>query len=227
MDYDSLLELVKKRRSVRRFKQEPIPDEYVDKIIEAARWAPSAANSQPWEFIVIKKQELRDRIIELINENNNLSHKMEIAREPELRFRWAAPGYVRAPVFIILCGDTRTKDAYPLSATLQQGDSHFTSSLTSAFLYMTLAVTTLGLGAQWVSAIATPYVQSLTKDLLKVPKELKFYDMMAVGYPDMEPKVRLVRAKEEMVHYDYYDKTKFRTEQQVRDFIAGLRRGSS
>jgi nitroreductase len=223
MDYDSLLELVKKRRSIRKFKPEPIPDEYVDKIIEAARWAPSGANSQPWEFIVVKKKELKDKIIELINESNNLMHKMEVVREPEQRFKWSPPGYVRAPVFIILCGDTRTKDAYPLNATLQHGSEIFTSSLASAFLYMNLAATTLGLGAQWVSAIASTYVQSLAKDLLGVPKELELYDMMAVGYPDTEPKPRLVRAKEEMVHYDHYDKTKFRTEQQVKDFIAALR----
>ena len=224
MDYESLLELVKKRRSIRKFKTEPIPDEYVDRIIEAARWSPSGANSQPWEFIVVKKQELRDRIIELISETTNLNHKMELAREPEQRFVWSPAGYARAPVLIILCGDPRTQDAYPLNTTLQRGVSVFTSSLASAFLYMHLAATALGLGSQWVSSIANPYVQSLTKDLLGVPKELEFYDMMAVGYPDAEPKPRPVRAKEEMVHYDYYDKTKFRTEQQVKDFLATLRR---
>ncbi len=57
MNYENLLELVKERRSIRKFKPDPIPDEYVDKIIEAARWAPSGGNSPPWEFIVIKKQE--------------------------------------------------------------------------------------------------------------------------------------------------------------------------
>ena len=50
MDYDSLLKLVKNRRSMRKFKPEPIPDEYVDKIIEVARWAPSGANSQTWQL---------------------------------------------------------------------------------------------------------------------------------------------------------------------------------
>ena len=215
MDYDSLLELVKKRRSIRKFKPEPIPYEYVDKIIEAARWAPSGANSQPWEFIIVKKQELRDKIIELIQEYNNLVDKMDITREPELRFRFQPAGYARAPVFIILCGDTRTKDAYPLNTTLQWGGSIFNSSLASAFLYMQLAATTLGLGAQWVSAISYPYVQSFTKELLGVPKEMEFYDMMAVGYPDSEPGPRLVRDKEEMVHNDHYDKTRFRTEARV------------
>ena len=77
MDYQNLLELVKKRRSIRKFKPEPIPDEYVDKIIEVARWAPSGANSQPWEFIVVKKQDLKDRIIELIKENNNLMRQSD------------------------------------------------------------------------------------------------------------------------------------------------------
>jgi nitroreductase len=88
---------------------------------------------------------------------------------------------------------------------------------------MTLVATTLGLGSQWVSATATPYVQSIIKDLLKIPKELEIYDMLAVGYPDFEPKPRLVRAKEEMIHYDYYDEGKSRTDEKVNDFIAQLR----
>ncbi len=134
-------------------------------------------------------------------------------------------GYVRAPVFIILCGDTRTKNAYPLNVVLDRGGSIFTSSLANAFLYMTLAATSLGLASQWVSAIDNSYVQALTKDLLGVPEELEFYDMLAVGHSDTEPRPRLVRAREEMVHYDYYDKAKFRTDQQVKDFIAALRRG--
>jgi len=224
MDYDSLLELVKKRRSVRKLKPDPIPDEYIDRIIEVARWAPSGANSQPWEFIVINKQELKDRIIELINENREITLKIEETREPaELKFKFGAPGYVCAPVFIILCGDPRTKDAYPINSKLVRGSSHFTSSLANCFLYMNLAVTSLGLGAQWESSIVQPYVQALTKGLLNVPRELEFYDMLAVGYPDMEPKPRHVRDMQEIIHYNGYDRTKFRTEQQVKAFIASQR----
>ncbi len=224
MNYDSLLELVIKRRSIRKLKPDPIPDELVDNIIEVARWAPSGANSQPWEFIVIKKQELRDRIIELINEQNSLMGKIEVVREPELRFKRSLLVDTRAPVFIIVCGDTRTVDAYPLATALQRGHSHFVSGLANAFLYMSLAGTALGLGTQWVSAIAHHYVQSFIKDLLGVPKEIEFYDMLAVGYPDMEPKPRFVRAREEIVHYDYYDKAKFRTDVEVKDFIGTISR---
>ena len=64
MDYDSLLELVKMRRSIRRFKPDPVPDEYIDRIIEVARYAPSGFNMQPWEFVVVKKPELRSKIAE-------------------------------------------------------------------------------------------------------------------------------------------------------------------
>ena len=86
MDYQSLLELVEKRRSTHRYKPDPIPDEYVDNIIEAARWAPSGANSQPWEFVVVRKQELKDRIVKLFEEQHEISYKIEQSREPDRRF---------------------------------------------------------------------------------------------------------------------------------------------
>ncbi len=230
MDYEGFLELVKQRRSIRRFRPEPIPDEYVDKIIEAARWAPSGANSQPWEFIVIKEQNLKNRIVELLKEDGNLSHKMEITREPEMRHPAFSkplqelPGFAEAPVFIVLCGDTRTKVAYPLATLMRQSGSVFYSSLASAFLYMHLAATTLGLGSQWVSTIAYPYVQCLTKALLEIPKEFEIYDLMAVGYPASGPKPRLVRAKEGIVHFNYYDKDKFKSEAEIKDLIVALRK---
>jgi len=231
MNYESLLELVKKRRSIRRFKPDPVPDEYVEKIIEAARWAPSGANSQPWEFIIVKKHELKDSIIKLYGEHRIFDHRMELTREPELRFPTyikppqQPPGFAAAPVFIILCGDPRTNEARPLSVALE-ASSTFDSDLASAFLYMHLAAAALGLGSQWVSAVSNPLVQCLIKKLLGIPGELEIYDMMAVGYPASELKPRLVRAREEMVHYDYYDKSMFRTEKEVKDFIAALRRSS-
>ena len=62
MDYDSLLELVKNRRSIRKFKTDPVSDEHIDKILEVARQAPSGLNSQPWEFIVITDPAMLDTL---------------------------------------------------------------------------------------------------------------------------------------------------------------------
>ena len=69
MSYNSFLELVKKRRSVRRFKPDPVPDEDIEKIIDAARWAPSGFNTQPWEFVVVREKELKDKIIDAVEEH--------------------------------------------------------------------------------------------------------------------------------------------------------------
>ena len=229
MDYESLLELVKTRRTIRSFKADPIPDEYVDKIIETARWAPSGANSQPWEFIVIKEQETKDKVVDILKYHGEYSRKVELTREDDLRFPTVAnparnPGYKNAPVFIIVCGDPRTKEAYPLLTTFNRGDSHFASGLASAFLYMNLAATTLGLGSQWVSATGHPFAQCLLKELLGIPQELVIYDMLALGYSTYKPKPRFVREKIDMVHYGRYDATKYRTDKDVRDFIVSLRK---
>ena len=230
MDYEGFLKLVKTRRSIRSFKTDPIPDEYVERIIETARWAPSGANSQPWEFVIVKDKEIKNRIVDIVNDHSGYSRKVELTREEDLRFSAVSgpvrePGYKNAPVFIILCGDPRTKEAYPLLTLLNRGDSHFASGLASAFLYMTLAATTLGLGSQWVSAIGHPFVKCLLRELLGIPQKLDIYDMMALGYPAYQPKPRLVRERVEMVHHGRYDKANYRSDEEIRKFIVGLRKG--
>jgi len=235
MNYEDFLELVQKRRCIRRFKPDPIPDEYVDKIIDAARWAPSAFNSQPWEF-VIAKGEWRDKVVQVLTEyftaRDKLLSKMEAVREP-----WQdtltnslsrGPGgmdYRTAPVFIILFGDTRTMKGLPmlLQYDNQRGQAHLTSSLAMAFIYMHMAATTLGLASRWVSAVNDPVTHCLLQELLGIPKEMEVYDMMAVGYPAVKPRPKLLRPKEKMVHYGYCGKDDFRTEEEVNDFIRRTR----
>jgi len=60
-----VFECILSRRSIRSFKDEPVPDEALERILEAARWAPSAVNRQPWHFIVIKNRETLRRIASL------------------------------------------------------------------------------------------------------------------------------------------------------------------
>jgi nitroreductase len=105
MEYDSILELVKNTRSIRRFKPDPIPDEYIDKVIEVARWAPSGFNQQPWDFIVVKKPELKLKILEFCGAYGAQSAQMEIARESWQKGPKWEPGrrdsdFSVAPVFI-------------------------------------------------------------------------------------------------------------------------------
>ena len=65
--YEQLLDLVKKRRTVRQFKHDPVPEGSVEKIIEVARWAPSGFHTQPWEFVAVQKKEIRQAVIDALD----------------------------------------------------------------------------------------------------------------------------------------------------------------
>lgn len=230
-DYDFFLELAKKRRSVRQFKPDPVPDEHVTRIIEAALWSPSGFNSQPWEFIVVKEPTLKDKIVQLVTEyRGNLGTRLEATREswmvsqpspgPENKNDWRA-----APVFILLCGDTRTKVGLPMTVRYEYAkyQSIFTSSLANAFVYMQLAATALGLTSCYVSPVKSAFLYPLVRDILGIPREFEVYDMLALGYPDAESKPKLMRDKKMMVHYDYCVEEDFRTDEEVNDFIIKTR----
>jgi nitroreductase len=235
MNYEAFLDLVKNRRSIRRFKPDPIPNEYVDKIIEAARWAPSGFNLQPWEFVVVKDPKLKEEIVQIFKEATANAMKMETCREPWQKRPGTIPpppqpsgpagDYSNAPVFIILFGDTRTNAGLPMGRrydhTLMQ--EAFLSGLANAFIYMHLAAKSLGLASQWVSSVSNPYAHCLVKNLLGVPHELEVYDMMALGHSEEAPKPRMVRELKEMVHYDHCGESAFRSAQEVRDFIFKIR----
>jgi nitroreductase len=228
MDYDGLLDLVKTRRSIRAFTEDPIADDLVDKIIEAARWAPSGANSQPWEFIVIRQQETKDAIASIVRDMMELGHKAELTRPPELRWPSAArpvtePGFKKAPVMILVCGDRRVSKSFPLLAYLERGEANFVSALASAFLYMALAATSLGLGCHWVSQVGSGYCSAMVKDLLGIPEDLVVYDMLCVGHPAGEAAPRLVRDRDSMTHHERFDPAKHRSDEQIREYLVSLR----
>jgi nitroreductase len=75
---DAFLEVLQGRRSIRTgfLRDKPVPDEVIEKILEAARWAPSAGNSQPWEFLVMRSLEIREKIVEIFK--TQMRDKIEI-----------------------------------------------------------------------------------------------------------------------------------------------------
>jgi len=232
MEYSDLLDLLKSRRSIRRLKPDPLPDESIDKIIEAARWAPSGFNTQPWEFIVVKKQALKDRIVNICRAGRGQYAEMETAREawqgkmPKLKPGGDVSDFSQAPVFIILCGDTRTRPGLPMGRRYDpyRWESVFLSSLANAFLLMHLAATSLGIASRWVSSVGTPYGQCMVKNLLGLPEELEIYEMMVLGYPAVKPRPKLMRAKAEMMHHDDCGAGDFRTDEEMKDFLRKTRR---
>jgi nitroreductase len=212
--YDCFLELVKKRRTIRQFKPDPVPDEYIDKIIETARWAPSGFHTQPWEFVVVKNEDTRAKIVAALEQ-----HGPPIKGKSQDTAKQASPqrSFRDAPVFILLLGDWRARVGLPDS--VQGNDamvaSIFCSGLASAFLCMHLAAAALGLSSQWYTATSRPEAERAIKDIIGIPEALKIYDMMVVGYAANPPIPKIIRDIEGLVHYDDCGEQNFRTDEQV------------
>jgi nitroreductase len=208
--YDCLLELVKKRRTVRQFKSDPVPDECITKIIEVARWAPSGFHTQPWEFVVVREKECRDKIIAV------LERKAPPIKNPQQNDSLRA-SFRDAPVFIIVLCDWRARVGLPDRA--QESDalvaSIFCSSLASTFLYMHLAAASMGLVSQWYSAAAGGEAERKIREIIGIPEPLKIYDMMVLGYAAQTPLPKEVRDPGSMTHYDSCGAGDFRTDKEV------------
>jgi nitroreductase len=233
-DYDTLLELVKTRVSVRNLKPDPIPDEYVTRILEIGRWAMSGANGQPWDFVIVKDPAIKKELFRVYaEENNDFIYWMEQQRDFKLRhpsFQMTAEdavqkqrvsqGWSEAPVLIVLLGDGRRQWATVQGAhTFGRGQSHLTDGLANASMMMHLAAASLGLGSQHT----TIHIEDPFKRVLGVPDLLTFNLIMPIGYPDVPSKEGVRRPLEDMVHYDRYDMSKYMSNEQALQYLYQLR----
>ena len=128
-------------------------------------------------------------------------------------------GFVHAPVFIIIVGDPRTIEAYPVRTRMDKWQSHYFSSLSNTVLTIVLAAEAIGLGSQWLSDIASPYFATMVKALLGIPDPLQPYHLIPIGHVSRKLRPNPRRELDEMVHQDQYDMAKFRSDEQVREFF--------
>ena len=154
MDFEEFAEVVRSRRAIRTFKPDPIPDEDIEKILDVARWAPSGGNAQPWEFIVVKDPEMKQKIEDLyLRLDHKRSQVWETTRREDLR-HWAAtmgkPNFAEAPVIIVPIGDLRTTYASVVAVHVLYHLRNL-ENMTNVTLLIHLAAVALGLGVQWVS----------------------------------------------------------------------------
>ncbi len=235
MQIDGFLELTRKRRSIRQFKADPVPDESVMQILEAARWAMSGGNGQTWQYMVIRKQEIKDKLAEIYAHYREISLAVELTRLEEYRqpaFR--APGsgdsadvtrsrftvWRNAPVIIAVLGDRRLMQANTLAARLFEMHT-FDQNLACTSYAIHLAAASLGLGAQWLSLL--PPVSEAMKSVLGIPLELTLFNLNPIGHPAVAP-VSHRRELHELVHHDTYDMKKFMTNDDIREYILRQRK---
>ncbi|MBI4528624.1 MAG: nitroreductase family protein [Deltaproteobacteria bacterium] len=235
-EYEMLLNIIKTRMSVRKFRPDPIPDDYVQKILEVSRWAMSGANSQPWEFIVVKDPDIKRQLRDAYSEyNTDYIFWMEQQREYKLRhpsyqvkgdpresleFNKKKTNWHLAPAVIVVLGDGRRQWGTVMGAhTFGRGQSHLTDGLANASFLIHLAVAALGLTSEWVSI----HVQEPFKRILGVPDLLMLYLIIPIGYPDVGPRAGTRRPLHDIVHHDRYDMSKYMTNEDIIRYLYGLR----
>jgi nitroreductase len=189
----------------------------VSLILDCARWAPSGGNGQPWEFIVVRNKETRHRIADYYLKQ--LEPKREMDQAVRGSAKMTGDGFRRAPVHIVIVGDPRVKESYPIRTKLEKAESHFITGLANATLLIHLAATSLGLASQYVSDANSPYMETMLKVLLKIPEPLRIYHLVPIGYAKSQVEAPPRRSLEEITHYEKYDMSNFRDDQGMTRFI--------
>lgn len=228
---DEFLTLVKQRRSCRAFRPDPFPDDHLQKILEAARWSMSGGNAQPWEFIVIKDGETRNQIANIYSAYENERWFMEQTRIQELQHSGIPAknkpdvSFREAPVIIAVCGDPRTLQTSVVGGTYLASDGGFDAiylkNMANVTQMIHLASAAVGLGSEWVSV--SYMIEGRLKSLLEVPDQLRIPTLVPLGYPAHPPSTPYRRELSELLHFEKYDRSKFRTAQDVIQFIKNLR----
>ena len=153
-----VFEAIKGRRSVRRYKPERVDKELIIKLLEAARWAPSGGNIQPWLFIVIDDPKVLDVV------------------------RKISPGYFGdAPLAILVCSNK--EKAFKIGGILGR-DYLSVADCAMAVENMLLAAYALGLG----TCVVKSFSHTAIKELLNIPPGIEPELLVIVGYPDQTPK---------------------------------------
>ncbi len=175
---NTVIEAIRKRRSVRSYEPKPVPRDSIHTIIEAGNEAPSAMNSQPWRFVVVEDKEAKEellraalpharKIIEMVKEVDRERHEMIMKRFSELK----DPVYYSAPVIVFVIGSGR----------------YAAHSCPLACENMMLAAHALGLGSCWVGFGAMVTEDAEVRDLLELKEDETLFGPLLIGYPKVYP----------------------------------------
>ena len=178
-----LLELIRTRRSIRRYADRPVPPDLAEQLLTAAIWAPSAHNRQPWRFVVMEATATKERLAAAMGEQL----RRDLAADglaAEAIERDAGRSYARisrAPLLVLLCLTLADMDDYPDARRRANEAAMAAQSAAMAGQNLLLAAHALGLGACWLCApLFCPGVVRATLDL---PADWQPQGLITAGYP--------------------------------------------
>jgi nitroreductase len=167
-----LSEAIKKRRSIRAFKKQDIPEEIVEKLIDAARWAPSAGNIQPWEFVIVRKQDVKEELVKAADQ-----------------------AFIEeAPVVIVVCANEKLSS---MGYGIRGRTLYCIQDTAAAIQNILLTAHSLGLGSCWIGA----FNEDEAKKAVNAPEGIRPVAIIPVGHADETPSRRSRRPLNQIIHY--------------------------
>lgn len=173
---DAVLDNIMTRTSIRQFTAEPVPQDIVEQLLRAGMAAPTAMNSQPWEFVVLNDRDTLDR----------LAGKLRYAKMLE-----------RAPLAIIVCARTTFLDR----EGRERENIFWVDDCAAATENILLAAHALGLGAVWTAAKDDR--GAIVRDALGIPEGYATLNVIAIGYPAENPAPK-DKWKPEKIHWNKF-----------------------
>ena len=174
------IELVKRRKSVRKYSDKIVSRDLIDKCIEAARLAPSACNSQPWTFLVVDEPKIKNEIVEKSMTGIYSLNKFAFS----------------APVLIIVVRE-KSKYIARMAGTLRDV-KYSLIDVGIACDHLTLQAAETGLGTCWIGW----FDEKAIKKILGLPKSIQIDIVITLGYPeDNSPKEKNRKTLDEIRRY--------------------------
>jgi len=177
------MDIFEKRRSIRKYTDQPVSEETLHQLIEAARVAPSGNHTQPWYFIAVRSEEIKQKIVHAEHDQ-----------------KWM----LTAPLFIVCVADgaVRLKEEGVVfhETTPYKEQKLVLRDTAIAVEHIVLKAVELGLGACWTGLFA----QQEMRDILGIPGDKHVVAVLTIGYPDPEdePKEKARRSIEDMLMYE-------------------------
>ncbi|MDY6917194.1 MAG: nitroreductase family protein [Chloroflexota bacterium] len=178
----NVMEVMKTRRSVRKFKADPVGDDALNTVLDAARWAPSWANTQCCRLVVVKDPENKAKLADALTPTNP-----------------AANAVRTAPVVIVACA-VLGRSGFKRGEVMTSKGDWFMFDVALAMQNLTLAAWELGLGTVHVGLFDAKKVE----EALQVPDGVTVVSMTPLGYPDEEPKAPARKELSEIVFRERY-----------------------
>ncbi len=176
-----LMEIIKGRRSIRKYEDKEVTEEQLNQILESVKWAPSWTNSQCWEVIVVKDPAIKEQL------------QGTLIKNPSTK------AMVQAPVVLVLCGKLKSSGYYKDQVTTKFGD-WFMFDLGIANQNICLTAYSLGLGTVIVGLLD----HNKAKEILGVPDDYEVVTMIPLGYPAKEPEAPKRREISEFTHLNKF-----------------------